>query len=78
MVENRNLFFKNLLNALCVTVKTRGDGGRTEVRGHSTTTWTEFCNFLTPPLPSCVDSFYTLSVDKKRHFFTPPPLILST
>ena len=31
MIENRNLFFKNLLNTLCVTVKTRGDGGRTEV-----------------------------------------------
>jgi hypothetical protein len=25
-----------------------------------------------------VDSFNTLSVDKNRHFFTPPPLILST
>ena len=33
--------------------------------------------FLTPPLP-CVDSFYTLSVDKNRHFLTPSPLILST
>jgi hypothetical protein len=31
MIKNRNLFFKNLLNALCVTVKTGGDGGRTEV-----------------------------------------------
>ena len=40
------------------------------VRGHSTTTWTEFCNFWTP-LP-CVDSFYTLSVDKKI-FLTPSP-----
>ena len=37
-------------------------------RGHSTTTWTEFCHFL--------DSFYTLSVDKKRHFWPPPPLHL--
>ena len=44
------------------------------LRGHSTTTWTEFCHFRTP-LP-CVDSFYTLSVDKNRHFLT--PLILST
>ena len=25
--------------------------------GHSTTTWTEFCHFLTP---LCVDSLYTL------------------
>ena len=41
------------------------------VRGHSTTTWTEFCHFLTPP--PCVDSFYTLSVDKNRHFLTPSP-----
>ena len=31
MIKNRNLFFKNLRNALCVTVKTRGDGGRTKV-----------------------------------------------
>ena len=39
------------------------------VLGHSSTTWTEFCHFLTPPpLP-------TLSVDKKRYFFDPsrPP-----
>ena len=28
--------------------------------------------------PPCVDSFYTLSVDKNRHFWPPPPLILST
>ena len=41
------------------------------VRGHSTTTWTEFCHFL-PPSP-CVDSFYTLSVDKNRYFLIPSP-----
>ena len=40
--------------------------------GHSTTTWTEFCHFLTSP---CMDSFYTLSVEKNIHFLTP---ILST
>ena len=45
----------------------------TPLRGHSTTTWTKICHFLTP-LP-CVDSFYTLSVDKNRHFLTPSPLI---
>ena len=28
--------------------------------------------FFYPP-PPCVDSFYTLSVDKNRHFLTPPP-----
>ena len=39
------------------------------IRGHSTTTWTEFCHFSTP----CVDSFYTLSVDKNIHFLTPSP-----
>ena len=37
------------------------------IRGHSTTTWTECCHFLTPP---CVDSFYTMNVDKNRHFYT--------
>ena len=41
------------------------------VRGHSTTTWTEFCHFFTP-FPY-VDSFYTLSVDKNGHFLTPSP-----
>ena len=35
-------------------------------RGHSTTTLTEFCHFLTPP--PCVKNFCTLSVDKSRHF----------
>ena len=45
--------------------------------GHSTTTWTEFGHFLTPP-PLWVDSFYTLSVDQTRHFLTPYPLILPT
>ena len=33
------------------------------IRGHSTTTWTKFCDFLTPP--PCVD--------KNRHFLTPSP-----
>ena len=47
-----------------------------KLRGHSTTTWTEFCHFLTPP--PCVDSFYTLSVDKNRYCLTPSPLISST
>ena len=28
-----------------------------------------------PPLPG---QFYTLSLDKNKHFFTPSPLILST
>ena len=49
------------------------------VRGLSTTTWTEFCHSLTTPPPSAwgfytvFDSFYTLSVDKNRHFLTPSP-----
>ena len=29
--------------------------------------------FFDPPPPSCVDSFYTLSVDKNGHFLTPSP-----
>ena len=42
------------------------------LRGHSTTMWTKFCHFLTPP--PCVDSFYTLSqrgcreVDRNEYF----------
>ena len=43
---------------------------KNSLRGHSTTTWTEFCHFFIPP-PFCVHSFYTLSVDKNRHFLTP-------
>ena len=31
----------------------------------------QFCHFLTPT--PCVDSFYTLSVDKNRHFDPLPP-----
>ena len=42
------------------------------LRGHSTTTWTQFCHFFTSALP-CLDNFYTLSMDKNRHFFTPSP-----
>ena len=45
-----------------------GNKNQVQTRGHSTTMWTEFCHFLTPPLP-CLDSFYTLSVDKNRIFF---------
>jgi hypothetical protein len=40
------------------------------LRGHSTTTWTEFCHLLTSH-PPFVDSFYTLSVDKNIYFLTP-------
>ena len=29
--------------------------------------------FFDPNPPPCVDSFYTLSGDKNRHFLTPPP-----
>ena len=42
-------------------------------RGHSTTTRTKFCHFFTPPASTV---FYTLSVDKNRHFLTPSPLHL--
>ena len=42
-------------------------------RGHLTTTWTGFGHFWPPP---CVDSFYTLSMDKNRHFLTPRPTYL--
>ena len=37
-------------------------------RGHSTTTWTEFCQFS--PLPPGVDSFYTLSTPGRTHFIS--------
>ena len=59
----------------CVDAES-SNSSTSQVRGHSTTTWTKFCHFLAPP-PSCQDTFYTLSVDKNRCFLTPPP-ILST
>ena len=40
-------------------------GGIQQLRGQT------FAIFLPPP--PCVDSFYTLSVDKNRHFWPPPP-----
>ena len=42
------------------------------ISGHSTTTWTEFCHFWPPPPEWTVLSFYTLIVDKNRHFLIPP------
>ena len=38
----------------------------TQLRGHSTTTWTEFCYFFDPP--TLRGQFYTQSVDKNRHY----------
>ena len=53
------IYYLNFLNQYS------GDSrSKSPVRGHSTTTWT----------PTCVDSFYTLSMDKDRHFWSPPPL----
>ena len=40
-------------------------GGIQQLRGQN---FAIFC-----PPPPCVDSFYTLSVDKNRHFLTPSP-----
>ena len=45
-------------------------GGIQQLRGQN------FAIFWPPP--PWVDSFYTLSVEKNRHFLTPSPLILST
>ena len=45
------------------------------IRGHSTTTYVDrSLPFWT--LPPCLDSFYTLSVDKNRLFLPSPPLII--
>ena len=46
------------------------------VRGHSTTTWTEVCHFLTPPLRG---QFLYPERGQKQTFFDPlPHPILST
>ena len=43
-------------------------GGIQPLRGQN------FAIFLhPPPRPPCVDSLFTLSVDKNRHFLTPSP-----
>ena len=46
-------------------------------RGHSKTTWTRFWQFLTTYLPTSTCTFFTLNVDKKKHFLTtyPPHLV---
>ena len=41
-----------------------------KVRGHSTTTWTEFCHFLTPPLRG---QFLYPKRGQKKTFFDPLP-----
>ena len=40
------------------------------IRGHSTTTWTEFRHFLTPPLRG---QFLYPERGQKQTFFDPPP-----
>ena len=42
---------------------------KSTIGGHSTTTWTEFCHFLTPP--PCVDSFLYRECGQKQTFFDP-------
>ena len=37
------------------------------LRGHSTTTWTEYCNFLPPP--PCMDTFLFPECGQKQTFF---------
>ena len=46
------------------------------VRGYSTTTWTEFCNFFTP-LPPLRGRFLYPERGQKQTFFTalPPPIL---
>ena len=41
-----------------------------KVRGHSTTTWTEFCHFLTPPPLMCGQFLYP-ERGQKQTFFDP-------
>jgi hypothetical protein len=47
------------------------------LRGHSTTTWTEVCHFLTPA-PALRGQFLYREGRQKQTFFDPSPLILST
>ena len=68
------VWYDSLKNAIIIEKKSESNSllFLFVVRGHSTTTWTEFWHFLTPlPLP-CVDCFYALSVDKKKDIFWPP------
>ena len=54
------------------------DFGPVGNRGHSTTTWTEFCHFLPPPPPAWT-VFIPWAWTKADIFVPlPPPLILST
>ena len=44
-----------------------------DLRGHSTTTWTEFCHYLTP-IPLCGQFLYP-ECGQKQTFFDPPHLV---
>ena len=70
-VNHRCEQWSRTCNILCFTSKGSLIWSFFASMGHPTTKWPELCPFLTPHL--CVDSFYTLSVDKTEHFLVPSP-----
>ena len=48
IVEWRNLIYFSFTFVIALIIEWMKDA----IRGHSTTTWTEFCLFLTPPPPA--------------------------
>ena len=68
IVRYVNYGFRNIYNSGRLSL---------QIRGHSTTTWTEFCHFLTPP--PLRGQFLYPERGQKQIFFDPiSPLILST
>ena len=46
-----------------------------DIRGHSATTWTEFCHFLNPPSPAWT-VFMPWALTKTDIFWPPPPQLV--
>ena len=68
IVRYVNYGFRNIYNSGRLSL---------QIRGHSTTTWTEFCHFLTPP-PPCGQFLYPEHGQKQTFFHPTPTPILST
>ena len=60
------------------SVLSRGKMGGKLIKGSFNKYVDRILPFFDPPPLPYVDTFYTLSVDKNRHFWPLPPLILST
>ena len=70
------VWYDSLKNAIIIEKKSESNSllFLFVVRGHSTTTWTEFCHFLNPPSPAWT-VFMPWALTKKKIFFDPHVVI---